>query len=36
LCKLALLDYITTSLYITMHVRNDMNKITTKFRGGWP
>jgi hypothetical protein len=31
LCKLALLDYITTILYITMHVRNDMNKINNKI-----
>ena len=32
--KLALLDYITTSLYITMHVRNDMNKINNKIPWG--
>ena len=32
--KLALLDYITTSLYITMHVRNDMNNINNKIPWG--
>jgi hypothetical protein len=30
LYKLALLDYIITSLYIAMHFRNDMNKINNK------
>ena len=34
MCKLALLDYIITSLYITMHVRNDMNKINNKIPWG--
>jgi hypothetical protein len=32
--KLALLYYITTSLYITMHVRNYMNKINNKIPWG--
>jgi hypothetical protein len=32
--KLALFDYITTSLYITMHVRIDMNKINNKIPWG--